>query len=133
MITRRMVSFIQTQYTLADMTYIPDLSPETYNKYEDDAYTYLAVGWLGEEVRSKGDTAPVILDALLSAKKNNKISDDWFGYHTCEICNAYEDLDEFFVPDGTTKYVLPNMVIHYIQSHGYRLPEVVEMALLNGE
>lgn len=115
------------------MAYIPDLSPETYNKYEDDAYTYLAVGWLGGEVRGKGDTAPEILYALLGAKKNNKLSDGWFGNHTCEICNTYDDHDEFFVPDGSTMYILPNMVSHYIQSHGYRLPEVVERALLNGE
>ena len=54
----------------------------------------------------------------------------WMGVHSCEICGDHHDKREFFVGNGSTRYILPNMVDHYIQIHRYRLPEVVEAALL---
>ncbi len=39
------------------------------------------------------------------------------------------DKGEFFVEDGATRYVLPNMINHYITKHRYKLPVVVEAAL----
>jgi hypothetical protein len=52
------------------------------------------------------------------------------GVHSCEICGDHHDKGEFFVGNGSTRYILLNMVDHYIQIHRYRLPEVVEAALL---
>jgi hypothetical protein len=111
------------------MTYIPDLSIETYNEHKGLSGPCLSVGWLGAEVLRAGDTTPAILEALFSAKASNQLPDDWLGYHTCEICNNHEDRGEFFITDGSTRYILPNMVTHYIQEHGYKLPDVVEKAL----
>ena len=48
------------------------------------------------------------------------------GVHSCEICGDHHDKGVFFVGNGSTRYILPNMGDHYIQIHRYRLPKVVE-------
>ena len=50
-----------------------------------------------------------------------------------ESDNCAHDKGEFFVEDGATRYVLPNMVLHYISAHRYKLPAVVEAALRRAE
>jgi hypothetical protein len=37
---------------------------------------------------------------------------------------------EFFIQYGSTRFVLPNLVLHYLARHRYKLPEVVEAAIL---
>src|SRR6185503_17266231 len=54
---------------------------------------------------------------------------DWRGLHTCEICGGDDDKGEFFVEDHAVRYVLPNMILHYIIKHQYKLPDVVEAAV----
>jgi hypothetical protein len=38
-------------------------------------------------------------------------------------------MGEFGVEQSTTRYVSPNLLIHYITRHGYKLPEFVEQAI----
>jgi hypothetical protein len=124
--------------------HIPDLSSKTYLGHPKDGFEYLSVGWLGDEVTHAGDTDPVVLLALQHLCKKNQLPDSCGGLHICGICfrnappplldemgwdRCARDKGEFFVEDGTTRYVLPNMVHHYITEHGYRLPAVVEAAL----
>jgi hypothetical protein len=125
--------------------HIPELSLQTYNDHNEercDGFEYRSVGWLGDRVERPGETEPEIVHRLHRLKANNQLSDCWMGFHTCEICLAEKgesqftpkrgetkDKGEFFVEHGTTRYVLPNLVIHYIAQHGYRLPEVVEQAI----
>ena len=119
-------------------SYIPDFSKPVWNSYPDDGFEYLAVGWLGNFVPREGETAPEVLAALQRCKEQNKLPDAWLGWHDCEICQAEgrepeSDSSEFFVQHRQTRYVLPNMVMHYITSHHYCLPELVEKALAQNQ
>ena len=42
------------------------------------------------------------------------------GFHTCEICEELDDRGEFLIQMDDDYYVLPNMVLHYIEKHDYR-------------
>jgi len=67
---------------------------------------------------------------LTGRQGKNQLYDGWMGVHSCEICGDHHDKGKFFVGNGSTRYIFPNMVDHYIQIHRYRLPEVAEAALL---
>jgi hypothetical protein len=115
------------------MTYIPDLSKQLYPSMPmpKNRSNYVSVGWLGNSVTTEGKTEAAVRSALSDAKK--KLWQDiscQFGYHTCEICSDCDDRGEILVPDQSSTYVLPSMVDHYIDAHRYKLPEVVELALL---
>jgi len=122
--------------------HIPDLSTKTYNNHADGGFVYLSVGWLGDRVERPGATEPEVLERLRKLKSKHQLPDGWRGVHTCEICGAErtigklgaergesKDRGEFYVEHGSVRYVLPNMVIHYITRHNYKLPEVVEQAV----
>src|SRR5215471_5043977 len=107
--------------------HIPDYSLKTYNDHNEqrhDGFEYRSIGWLGEQVERPGETEPEIVHQLHGLKAKNQLRDCWRGHHTCEICLAEKgsggfprergetiDRGEFFVERGTTRYVLPNMVI----------------------
>jgi hypothetical protein len=44
----------------------------------------------------------------------------------CEICieDPPESHGEFFVDLSVVRYIMPAMLLHYIQVHGYRPPDV---------
>ncbi|WP_437907972.1 hypothetical protein WME95_08800 [Sorangium sp. So ce327] len=109
--------------------HIPDLSEWTYNTHGNDGYQYRSVGWLGGAVTHPGDTDPTIVATLRFLWNVNQLPDDYRGLHTCEICGENHDKGEFFVEDQAVRFVLPNMVLHYIEAHHYRLPDVVEAAV----
>lgn len=82
-----------------------------------------SVGWLGDTVPSTGPVDPVILAALKHYTSWARVEDGWMGVHTCEICDAYYANDEFWIIWKGVRYVLPQMMLHYITAHGYRPPE----------
>lgn len=110
------------------MTYIPDLTdmtlPDGRNVQE------LWVGWLGDEVHTAGPTDPRVLAGLRSACSTAQIPDGTMGSHECEICGNARGHGQFFVEDRSARYIMPNLVLHYIEAHGYRLPPEVEAAIL---
>ena len=114
------------------MTYIPDLSTETYVPVPDDGFRYMSVGWLGCEVERAGPTDHAVIEALEAAAAASPR--DWgpvaAGPHTCELCGKFRSAGEFVVEGGDIRYLLPNMVVHYVRAHDYRLPAVVERAIL---
>jgi hypothetical protein len=124
--------------------HIPDLSSKTYNVHPKDGFEYLSVGWLGDQVPHPADTNSVVLLALQHLSQKHQLPDSWRGLHTCGVCfqnappptldetgwgRCAKDKGEFFIEDGSIRYVLPNMVHHYITEHRYKLPAVVEDAL----
>ncbi len=111
------------------MAYIQDMSRETYNEHPDDGYQYLSVGWLEDLLPWQGVTSPEIVEALIACKRKCQLPDHWRGLHTCQLCRNHHEKGEFFVVAGNQRYVLPNMVTHYIETHRYRLPVQVEDAL----
>jgi hypothetical protein len=41
------------------------------------------------------------------------------GVHTCEFCDRAIGIGNFGVPSGELLFVAPEMVVHYIEQHGY--------------
>jgi hypothetical protein len=127
---------------------IPDLSLKTYNEhneYRQDGFEYRSVGWLGDSVERPGETELEIVLRIQRLMVKNQLFCSERGTHSCEICLAENGADgvtwkygetthhgEFFVQRGSTRYVLPNLVIHYISRHRYKLPDVVEQAIREG-
>ncbi len=87
---------------------------------EFDAY---AVGWMGNKVDVSGPFPEELFNALKFASKKNSVDQGALGYHTCEICNKYDDRGEFFIKHNNIYYVLPQMVFHYIKEHSYLPPK----------
>jgi hypothetical protein len=112
------------------MTYIADLTDMTLPI--GDGRQDLWVGWVGDTIEQTGSTSARILTALTSARNENQLWDGTLGSHTCEICRHATGHGHFFVLANFGRYILPNLVIHYITEHQYKLPGVVEEALLPG-
>jgi hypothetical protein len=70
-----------------------------------------------------------LLDALGHALRQNQLPDHSLGSHTCEICGEAKGHGQFFIEDSNCRYILPNLVIHYVAAHSYKLPLEVENAL----
>jgi len=111
------------------MTYIADLTNMTV---PGDGYEYLWVGWLGSSVPRTGETQATVLARLRALQERNQLRDGTLGLHTCEICGCESGHGRFFVEDPGTRYVLPNLIFHYISEHQYRLPDIVENAVTRG-
>jgi hypothetical protein len=130
---------------------IPDLSTQTYRAHGNDGFEYRSAGWLGDQVTTPEETDPFVVAVLLHLWNVNQLPEDSREEHSCEVCAAkrsptfeaemppgqssgVERFDrgrgEFFVEDGSTRFVLPNLVLHYIVRHHYKLPDVVEAAVL---
>jgi hypothetical protein len=135
------------------VTEIADLAPCTYwpkdsalDEEEDPARFYTAIGFLGETV-PRSDAPPLPADfakRLMRFELSKGISPVWagLGYYSCGVCspgtiggrgaattvridNLEARLGSGFlvVPGPHTLYVAPNLIIHYILTHGYRPPE----------
>jgi len=109
------------------VTYFADFTDMTLPGGESRADLW--VGWLGAEVEQPGSTNSSIRGALRYAKRVNQLPDSTMGSHTCEICGQATGHGQFFIDDAHCRYVLPNLVIHYIAAHSYKLPSDVEHAL----
>ena len=124
------------------MTYIPDLSSKTYNPEFHEDVTAKSVGWLGDTVPMTGSVEKWVVDALKFYTSCRYVSDDYMGLHECEICghddNAQSDedmcsdregKDEIWIEHNEIRYVLPAMILHYIEQHQYLPPKEFLMAL----
>ena len=83
-----------------------------------------AIGWLATRVPRKGTIPPDVLEALRHFHRYHITDEGYLDYHNCGICLEYLDRGEFlvFIPPETY-YVLPRMVLHYIEEHGYCPPK----------
>lgn len=107
--------------------FIPDLTDMTLP--DGECRAELWVGWLGAEVEHPGLTGEVLRGALRRARRLNQIPDRVMGSHVCKICGGVTGRGQFFIQGINCRYVLPNLVNHYVEAHQYRLPEEVEEAL----
>lgn len=116
------------------MTEIPDLSTEPYiPAVADRGKNVRMIGWLGTSVpsRSKGTVSSDCLQAIKYYMTAHRRDDGFLGNHTCEICteNPAETHGEFFIDLAHFRYVMPQMLVHYIEAHGYRPPDEFLMPL----
>lgn len=109
-----------------------DLSPCNYFP----SYSNLvAVGWLD---RSKpyatGDVDPMIYDALIEMRKNPWQPCVSAGFHECNLCHFKPEsrgTANLFIPANGVIYVCPEMIMHYMNAHGYAPPEIFCRAVLS--
>lgn len=103
--------------------YICDLSEEVY----DRSVRTRSVGWLGNEILTRGHTEPEIVAYIQLMKKYSpNLNGFYMGYHVCEICGKHQDNGSFSIHGSETTYILPFMIDHYIVEHQYKLPCDVE-------
>jgi len=108
------------------MAFFPDLSETTMI----DAGPHIrAIGWLDDKhVFPTGKAPAVFLDKLREITDRSQESqsllgwDTFFGFHTCELCNAFHHGNNIGVPAGPLLYVAPAMVLHYVEGHSYLPP-----------
>ncbi len=110
------------------MTFIPDLSERVYYSAKQDVERVVcAIGWLGESVPRTGSIPSLVLEALKYFRKAHRREDTLLGWHTCEICGldeVNEGRGEFFIDVDGIRYVMPQLIIHYIKAHDYQPPDV---------
>ncbi len=84
-----------------------------------------SVGWLGGEVPRVGQVALDLVEAMRHYSAKCYHSDGYRGVHTCEVCNKGKRATshgEFWIEWDGIRYVLPMMIFHYIEVHGYLPP-----------
>jgi hypothetical protein len=112
-----------------------------------DGLVLSAVGWLGDEVATKGDVSEDCIDRLVEAyEANKKLSDGSMGPHSCEICSAGCDPvvqwrdrgirlyghGHHLIKLGSTVYMCPVLILHYILDHDYKPPSEFVRAVTEG-
>jgi hypothetical protein len=105
------------------MTFIPDLSEQVFFPAKQDVGREVrSIGWLGDRVPSRGAVGPAALAAIKYFRTAHRRGDPFRGIHFCEICRQVVGREEFFIDLGGVRYILPQMVVHYIEDHGYAPP-----------
>ena len=103
--------------------YFPDLGREC----QVDQGPYVrAIGWLSaSHPYPKGGVTKEFVDAL-----QRNIDMAWQpvaagGRHTCEFCksNPAKGGGNVWIPGNGVVYVAPELVLHYIDAHGYKPPD----------
>jgi hypothetical protein len=92
-----------------------------------------AVGWL-EKGRAYAieRVQPAVYTRLVELLKDPWQPGSFAGLHICDIC-LYEGAPgtrNLFVPCGAHVFVCPELVVHYMNAHGYRPPEEFCTAVL---
>lgn len=94
----------------------------------------IAVGWLE---RGKPFSCGVVERRVFEALREMQ-RDPWqpfvsAGQHPCDLC-AFEPEAQgsanLFIPAGATLYVCPELIVHYINAHGYAPPDPFCRAVL---
>ena len=106
-------------------TYI-DLDPLPYFG-EEPADTLRAIGWLGRERPfNKGPISEDVyrrLKVLLISPFQPFVV---AGFHECELCQFEQEAAgsaNLFVPFEGRLFVCPELILHYINAHGYQPPQ----------
>lgn len=113
------------------LMYIPDLTEIewwheasfAYDQSLPERFPAVLVGWLGNTVPNSGPVSPLFLDKLQWASQNLIIDQGALGEHECEICGSHTDRGEILIRHGSSMYVMPRMLLHYITVHSYQPPE----------
>ncbi len=107
------------------MATFADLDPLPYFG-EKAAASLRAVGWLGpDRPFQTGPIANEVYRRLRRLLKGPFQPFVAFGIHTCELCQHEGEASggaNLFVPAGGVLYVCPELILHYVNAHGYRPP-----------
>ena len=89
-----------------------------------------AVGWLGDSVPTTGVLSAEAIAALAHFASWAKVEDFFLGSHACELCGEETSHGEFWVLHGNVRYVLPQLMLHYVKAHAYCPPDTFVRDLL---
>jgi hypothetical protein len=116
------------------MSYFPDLSHESMVASGEHIR---AIGWLHPQHEfPKCNASAEFLSRLkeFTARSSASAQALYFGasggFHMCEFCDKAHGINNFGVPFGNILYVAPEMIVHYIEVHGYLPPAEFIAAVL---
>jgi len=108
--------------------YIPELSNYSYSTRQ--AEEQFSVGWLSEDHEfTTGHVNPMVVSRL----KELPIVNKYRGFHICPYCEDKPAMGngEIHVIDADgRKFVAPTMIIHYIEAHNYKPPNIFLQAVM---
>ena len=116
------------------MSFFPDMGRESLVAAGDHVR---AIGWLHPDHAYTKGTVPAEFVARLK-KFAARCADSgealyfgaFGGYHTCEFCGRAHGIGNFGVPSDNQLFVAPEMIVHYVEQHGYRPPAEFVAAVL---
>jgi hypothetical protein len=94
----------------------------TYYSFANGGARGVAIGWLGATAPRTGSVPPTFLDVLAHLLERHSTSDNTCGAHACELCNGHISHGELWLKIDGVRYVMPPMIQHYIEAHGYSPP-----------
>ncbi|MCO7223385.1 hypothetical protein [Pleionea sp. CnH1-48] len=118
----------ENAFSRADGAFVPDFtrrefsSSIAYSTSFEGCFNGVWVGWLGTYVPNEGNIDSKALDIIMHFKQYHYVDTADLGYHTCELCNQYEERGEFVIETKYALYYLPQMIDHYISEHNYLPP-----------
>jgi hypothetical protein len=107
------------------MAWFADLSPCDYFGAEF-APLLRAVGWLEHgKPFSAGAVEPQVFERLAELRRDPWQPATAAGHHACDLC-VYEaearGSRNLFIPGSGLLYVCPELIVHYMNAHGYAPP-----------
>jgi hypothetical protein len=97
-----------------------------------------AIGWLHpDHAYTKGEVSAEFLNRLKELIARPSLHGDEFhfpgfgGIHTCEFCGQAHGGGNFAVPSDNLLFIFPDMVVHYVETHGYKPPAEFVAAVLH--
>lgn len=131
------------------MTHFADFSPCTYHDGPFDSDNWrcplLAVGWLEHphEFPRGGELAQKVRDRIAFLRFASRLmygEISFRGLHECSWCRSHGVVDlratlsdshtNLFIPATDRVFVAPGRIDHYVEQHGYLLPEEFLQALM---
>jgi hypothetical protein len=95
----------------------------------------VAVGWLDfQRPFATGTTDRTVYLALIGLLKNPWQPMVSAGFHECNLCQFEAEargVANLFVPADGKIFVCPELIVHYINAHGYKPPENFCAAVLS--
>jgi len=109
--------------------WIEDLSPYS------DSERIVAVGWLSRDRKYPSGEVP----SDVYRKLQELLVQPWqpavtAGVHRCDLClyaGEKTGARNLFIPDGTRVFIVPELILHYMNAHQYRPPDEFCRAVTN--
>ncbi|WP_212996677.1 hypothetical protein [Winogradskya consettensis] len=104
-----------------------DLSPYEYMPHP---LPLVNIGWLGWENGLQNTGSALLTDEDIERVRaaSPRVGSMHLGFHDCEFCTGYAPFDgngEYrYYAAGGVVYAAPGMILHYMEAHGYRPPQV---------
>ena len=98
----------------------PDLA---FDQTIPEKFKAISIGWIETDQYPKGIVSGKDINRLEILCRKYQIDQGFLGYHTCRICNRFEDRGEVLLRAEERFYVMPHMILHYVRDHQYQPPK----------